>query len=32
MFKRALFKIGGLLHDLVSMRSKGNGPDDGQQV
>ncbi len=33
MFKRAVYMIGGLFHDLVSMRSKGsNGPiDDGQE-
>ena len=32
MFKRAVYMIGGLFHDLVSMRSKGSiGPiNDGQ--
>ena len=28
MFRRALYIIGGVLNDLVSMRSKGNGPID----
>ena len=32
MFKRVLYMIGGLLHDVVSMRSKGNGPEDGQPL
>jgi len=33
MFKRTIFMIGGLLHDLISMKSKvSNGPiNDGQE-